>query len=132
MTFYLLDTNHVSAALNNNASLIARMAAMVDASFGVSLPCVGELWSMVFNSRRIAENTGDLNRQLVDFRFWEFDELAAQEFGRIKAELRRLGRPIPDVDAQTAAIARLHRLTVLTADKHFSEIHDLTVENWLI
>jgi len=43
---------------------------------------------------------------MPDFTRWAFDENAAIEFGRIKADLKKLGRPIPTVDVQIAAIAR--------------------------
>jgi tRNA(fMet)-specific endonuclease VapC len=62
---------------------------------------------------------------------WEFTAQAAEEFGRIKSELRRTGHPIPDVDAQIAGIARLNDLTLLTADAHFAAVQDLKNENWL-
>ena len=53
------------------------------------------------------------------------------EYGRIRTELRQKGRPIPDIDIQIAAIARVNDLVVLTADKHFFNIGGLHVENWL-
>jgi tRNA(fMet)-specific endonuclease VapC len=85
---------------------------------------------MVFNSTRVAENTNDLRRVLQDLRLWEFDLAAATEFGRIKSELRRVGRPIPDVDVQIAAVARCNGLSLLSADAHFASIAGLTVEDW--
>lgn len=44
---------------------------------------------------------------------------------------RRGGRKIPPIDAQIAAIARVHSLVVLTADRHFERVDGITVENWL-
>ena len=60
-----------------------------------------------------------------------FDVIAAEEYGRIKAELKAKGRPIPGTDAQIAAIARLHDLTVLSDDRHFQYVDNLRVESWL-
>ena len=57
--------------------------------------------------------------------------IADIDFGKIKAELRRKGRPIGDIDVQIAAIARVNRLTILSADAHFAFIDNLRVENWL-
>lgn len=42
-----------------------------------------------------------------------------------------MGRPIPDVDVQIAAIARANQLVLLTADAHFEQVSGLQVENWL-
>lgn len=132
MTGYLLDTNHVSAIYKDHQPFIARVQATAGAEFGISLPSMGELWFMVFNSARIRENSQRLTEMLRgDFRFWDFDSAAAVEFGRIKAELRQIGRPIPDIDTQTAAIARLNSLTVLSDDVHFTYVPGLAVDNWL-
>ena len=60
-----------------------------------------------------------------------FDEAAAQEYGRVQAEQKDKGRPIPSTDAQIAAVARLHELTVLTTDHHFDFVSGLTTANWL-
>jgi len=68
---------------------------------------------------------------LRDFDVLSFDDNAAIEFGRIKADLRKLGRPIPDMDAQIAAIARSRGVSLLTADKHFNAIAGITIHNWL-
>jgi predicted nucleic acid-binding protein len=38
---------------------------------------------------------------------------------------------IPGTDAQIAAVARLHGLTVLTADRHFHFVDGVTTANWL-
>lgn len=131
MTRYVLDTNHVSAVLKKHPPLLGRMQSAGNSDFGVTIPSVGELWYMVFNSARIQANTNDLGEILRDFVRWQFDEPAAREFGVIKAELRRTGRPIPDVDVQIAAVTRFNSLTLLTADVHFSFVSGLKSENWL-
>ena len=131
MMRYLLDTNHVSAALKRNRLLLDRLNAATDADFGIAIPAIGELWFMVYNSARIAENSNDLREALQDYRRWPFNSSAAMEFGKIKAELRRLGRPIQDVDVQIAAIARTKKLTVLSDDAGFRFIAGLSTENWL-
>ena len=132
MTAYLLDTNHVSAVLKRHAGMMAKLTASGDAEFGIAMPSIGELWFMVFNSAKIRENTMDMRRVISDFVVWEYDEAVAMEFGRIKAELRRIGRPIPDVDVQIAAVARVQELTLLTADGHFAAVAGLRTENWLV
>lgn len=65
------------------------------------------------------------------FHIWPYNDASAREFGRIRTELKRRGRPIPAVDVQIAAIARVNDLTVLSADRHFLEVKGLKVENWL-
>jgi tRNA(fMet)-specific endonuclease VapC len=62
---------------------------------------------------------------------WPYDENAAAEFGRIFAELRRLGRPIQQIDMQIAAIAfSLGNCTVVSSDDDMNAVPGLAVENW--
>lgn len=128
---YLLDTNHAGAIFRDNHAFLARLAAAAGAEFGLCVPSVGELYFMAYNSARVAENEAKLTTMLSRFRLYEFDLAAAAEFGRIRTEQRRAGRPIPPIDAQIAAVARLHGLTVLSADAHFTAVAGLRVENWL-
>ena len=130
MLRYLFDTNHASAILKGDKDLRQRIS-LAQGQFGISLPTVGELWFMVFNSIEVTKNTEALKYTLRQFKHWEYDQEAAVEFGRIRAELRRNGRPIPAIDVQIAAIARANDLTVLTSDEHLSYVSDLNVENWL-
>jgi tRNA(fMet)-specific endonuclease VapC len=68
---------------------------------------------------------------LALFPILPFSESAAEEFGRVQAGCRKMGRKVPQIDAQIAAIARTHDCTLLTADRHFDGISGLSIENWL-
>ncbi len=128
---YLLDTNHASGLFRKLPKLQARVGTATEDTLLLCQPSIGELWFMVFNSSRVADNERDLLRFLETFDKYQYDAVAAIEFGRIKSELRRMGRPIPDVDVQIAALARAHDLTLLTADTHFAFVEGLKIENWL-
>jgi len=132
MTQFLLDTNHFSEIWKDRPSVTTRVRAIPAAHMAVSVPTIGELWFMVYNSRRERENRRRLTLLLRDFVVLNYDASAAIEFGRIKAELARAGQPIPDADIQIAGIARSHGLVLLTADAHFSFIADLTCEDWMV
>lgn len=131
MIEYLLDTNHAGRLLRDDRELLARLEALTDARVGLCRPSIGELWFMVFNSRRVAENIARLTTLLADLTVWEYDGASAMEFGRIRAELRQKGRPIPMIDAQIAGIARCKGFTLLSSDRHFDAVEGLLVENWL-
>ena len=131
MKRYLLDTNHFSAFWRGDARLLERLQQLEDAELGLSTPGLGEQWYMVFNSAQLARNYARMELIVQQFVIWPFDDHAAQEHGRIRAELRRRGRPIPVVDMQIAAIARANQLTVLTSDTHFSLVDGVEVEDWL-
>jgi tRNA(fMet)-specific endonuclease VapC len=55
----------------------------------------------------------------------------ARLYGAVYVELRRLGRALSQVDMVLAALARQHKLTVLTTDRDFEALEDLRVENWV-
>lgn len=131
MADFLLDTNHVGALLRENSVLWSKLRSHPNDRFGVCRPSVGELWFMVFNSARIEENRIRLETLLSRFKTWEYDEPAAVEFGRIRAEIRRQGTPIPTIDVQIAATARSYGLVVLSSDAHFLKVTKLPVEDWL-
>lgn len=133
MPDYLLDTNHATHLLAGSGALRQRLeaAATSGATFGVSMTVLGELFYAAHASRRRDENLQALRAFMADAVIWPYDEIAAEEFGRIQSEQKAKGRPIPPTDAQIAAVARLHGLTLLSADHHFQFIDNLTVENWL-
>lgn len=54
----------------------------------------------------------------------------AERFGRLKAGLLALGRPIPDFDVAIAATAAVSGLTLVSRDRRFREIDEAPVEDW--
>ena len=60
---------------------------------GIGLPVLAELWYGVENSRARERNAERLRRVLSELIVWPLTEPAAEEYGRIAAELRRIGRP---------------------------------------
>jgi tRNA(fMet)-specific endonuclease VapC len=132
MANYLLDTNHAGALVKQDVSFRARLGRLQAAdTIRLCRPSVGELWYMVLNSARVAENRATLEAMLRALGVVEFDAASAEEYGRIRVELRKAGRPLPAIDVQVAAVARAHGLTVLTSDAHFANVEGLAVENWL-
>ena len=61
----------------------------------------------------------------------EFDEAAAEHFGRVEAYLYSLGRPVGDMDALIAAICLTHGQRIITRNgKHFADVPGLVVEGY--
>nr|BAL58413.1 PilT domain protein [Candidatus Acetothermum autotrophicum] len=128
-----MDTNHVSHFLAGHRTLQARIRASQGQGdiYGISMTVLGELYYAVYASQRQKENLTRLKSFLDSVLLWEFDRAAAEEFGRIQAEQKAKGKPIPPTDAQIAAVARVRDLTVLSDDVHFTFVDRLRVENWL-
>ncbi len=134
MTKYLLDTNHAGWLMAQQDSLIVRMrqAQAGGDQFGISITVLGELYYAVYASQRHAENLRRLQSLAGALLLWPFDALAAEEFGRIQAEQKAKGRPVPPLDAQIAAVARVNNLVILTDDRHLTFVDAIIVENWRV
>lgn len=133
MAEYLLDTNHASRLMGQDPQILAHLqrAETSGDTFGVSMTVIGELYFAVHASQQRARNLRRLKLLLATVHTYPFQETDAEEFGRIQAEQKAKGRPIPPLDSQIAAVARQRGLTILTDDRHFGYIDNLQVENWL-
>ena len=129
---YLLDTNHVSKIMEGNRCLEKNLenSRGKGDKFGISMTILGELYFAVYASRRKSENLKHLESFLDSILLWSYDDMAAKEFGKIQAEQKSKGRPVPAMDAQIAAVARVNDLTILSNDRHFNYI-DVSTKNWL-
>jgi tRNA(fMet)-specific endonuclease VapC len=68
---------------------------------------------------------------LMSLVLWPFDASAAQEYGRLFAGLKSIGRPMQQIDIQIAAIAlALGNCTVITYDSDLAAVPGLAFENW--
>lgn len=54
----------------------------------------------------------------------------AEAYGRLKFQLRRKGRPIPENDLWIAALCVQHGRTLVTRDAHFAEVEGLATASW--
>jgi tRNA(fMet)-specific endonuclease VapC len=99
---------------------------------GTGTPIVGELFSGVQFSSSRNKNEVRLRRALSELIIWPYDLLAAERYGHIHAELRRIGRPMQTIDTMAAAIAiTLGNCTVVSTDTDLNAVPGLSVENWL-
>lgn len=133
MTKYLLDTNALGDLLNRRrgVDLRAKAARAAGHKLGSCGPAVGEfLYGLELSASR-EENLRRARLFLKGLAFWPFTPDAAAEFGRLRAELRRAGRPMQIPDIQIAAIAfALGDCAVVTTDSDLSAVPGLAVENW--
>jgi tRNA(fMet)-specific endonuclease VapC len=135
MTRYLLDTNMMQDFIERRRGVDVRVrdALARGAIIGTCMPVLAELFYGVEFSASREINRPRLMRGLDKIRCWPFDRKAAEEYGRIAAELRRIGRPMQQIDIMIAAIAfSLGNCTVVSADSDLAAVPGLTVENWAL
>ena len=107
MRRYLLDSGIASDYINRRHGVYERAREEIARGnrIGVGTPILGELVGGIELSATREENLKRLKHAVSVWLLWPFDENAAYEYGRIVAELRRIGRPMQQVDMQIAAIA---------------------------
>ena len=135
MIRYLLDTNIVSYFVKGvSASLIQRMQVGLDAQdIAISAITRAELRYGVKMMDKF-----DKRRKRIDLLLKELSALpwsieAADEFGRIKAYLRRNGAPAGEFDTQIAAHALAEKLILVTHNtRHFENVPGLKLEDWMV
>ena len=135
MRRFLLDTKPAQDFNQNRDGVRERADAerRRGSRIGICVPVLGELWAGVAGSASQARNEQRLRHGLSRLIVWPYDKRAAEEYGRIFAELRRLGRPMQQIDIQIAAIAfALGDCTVVTEDSDLSAVPGLAVENWTL
>lgn len=133
MNRFLLDTGIAGDYVHRRRGIYERAREAIKAGhrIGIGLPVLAELWFGVENSSSRERNAAKLRRVLPELIIWPFTEAAAEEYGRIAAELKRIGRPIGSIDMPIAAIAlSLGKTTVVSADNDLTVVRGLTVENW--
>jgi tRNA(fMet)-specific endonuclease VapC len=133
MTRFLLDTGSAGDYIHRRRGTYERAREAVAAGHrvGIGLPVLAELWYGVENSSTRERNAERLRRVLSELILWPLTEQAAEEYGRIASELRRIGHPIGKIDMLIAAIAvSLGRTTVVSADNDLTAVLGLSVENW--
>ncbi len=129
---YLLDTNACVAFLRDRDSFVSRKLTSVRYRDVVLCAVVkAELYYGAWRSSQPSHNFAQLNEFFTHFVSLPLDDHAAEEYGRIRAELARAGTPIGPNDLMIAAIAVAHNLTLVTHNVgEFSRIAGLRFEDW--
>jgi tRNA(fMet)-specific endonuclease VapC len=132
MPGYLLDCNHLSASLRRVSPVRERIheARRVGHRIISCYPVLCELEAGIQQTAKPDENRRRVAQLLRHVSLWPLDKETTRLYGAIYLELRRQGRALSQVDIMLAALARQHRLVVLTTDKDFDALADLAVENW--
>ena len=120
MTGSVIDTNVITKLLNKDP-LAMSLIQNIDNLFTSSI-VVGELYFASANSSRSETNLKNFKEVLSCMEIIPIDDAVCVSYAKIKSELKKKGRPIPDNDIWIAASAHAHSLSVATFDQHFSEI----------
>ena len=129
---WLLDTSVCVPLINRtDARAAARLLGHSRGSVRLCSVVKAELYFGAQNSSRLAENLQRVETFCRAFESLPFDDESAKQYGIVRAQLRREGRPIGGNDLMIASIAVAHSHILVTRNMdEFSRVSGLEVERW--
>jgi tRNA(fMet)-specific endonuclease VapC len=124
----IIDTNALSAAADDDSSLIAILARAEQMTIPVIV--LGEYRYGIAQSRHRATYDRWLEGLLRDCMVLDINEPTTHYYAEINVELKRLGKPIPTNDLWIAALCRQHALPLLSRDRHFDAVAGTKRIDW--
>lgn len=132
MARYLLDTNHLSAAIRPGSVIRERLREQRarGARVRICIPALCELEVGASQVKDPAAYREILKRFMVQIPLWPLESTTARIYADIYHDLRSKGRILSQVDMMLAALARQMRMVVLTTDRDFEALSWLRTEDW--
>lgn len=129
---YLLDTNVCIRILTNSHPKVTQKYSMLgSSSVAICSVVKAELCYGAYKSQRRSVNLASVNQFCGPLISLPFDDLAADAYGQIRAQLESQGMPIGPNDMLIAAIALANGLTLVTNNtREFTRVAKLQTEDW--
>ncbi len=132
MLKYMLDTNIVIYAMKNRPERIRDTFKKHDGQMCISSITLGELIYGAEKSAAPEQNLADIESMIARLEVKPFDAAASIHFGRVRAALAKVGKPIGPYDAMIAGHARALALVLVTNNEgEFQRVPGLMLENWV-
>lgn len=129
---YMLDTNICIYAIKHKPDTVIKKFLSHDPEeLCISAITYAELMHGVEKSMAVEKNRIAMSLFLSPITILQFDERAAEEYGRIKAELEKKGTPIDPMDTLIASHTKSRGLIIVTNNtREFNRVAGLTIEDW--
>ena len=129
---YMLDTNICIYVIKHDPEKVFRKLQKIDPEdVCISSITYAELAYGVEKSAQPERNRLALSMLLSNIEIVSFDDVAADEYGQIRAGLEKQGTPIGPLDMMIAAHGLALGCTVVTNNvKEFSRVKGLKIVNW--
>jgi len=126
--FFAAQQDSASVVLARNLRKLQRLRV---SDVGISAITLSELDYGVRKSAKPVQNEIALAGFLAPLEVFPYDDLAAQEYGRLRAGLEEQGTPIGSMDMLIAAHAlALGHILVTNNTAEFRRVSGLVVQNW--
>ena len=130
---YMLDTNICIYAIKHKPKQVFdRLQEHDPSEICISSVTYAELAHGVEKSQAVERNRLALGLLLANIEIMSFDSLAAECYGKIRADIERAGTPIGPLDMMIAGHAKSLGYTVVTNNtREFERVECLKLENWV-
>ena len=123
---YLVDSDYLIDALGGIASAVTTLDRLSEHGLGVSIVAIGEVYEGAYRFPDPMDVLRTFREYLIDYTVQPLTDPIMEVFARIRADLRRQRRLIPDFDLAIAATAIAHDLTLVTRNRrHFDRVEGL-------
>ncbi|MGN1141519.1 MAG: type II toxin-antitoxin system VapC family toxin [Oliverpabstia sp.] len=129
---YMLNTNICIYAIKHKPEQVFLHLQEHDpADICISAVTYAELVHGVEKSKAVEKNRIALTLLLANIEIMDFDSLAAESYGKIRADLEKADTPIGPLDMMIAGHAKSRGYIVVTNNtKEFERVKGLKIENW--
>ena len=129
----MLDTNICIYMINKRPSwILDNLHSYRLGEIGISSIVYSELLYGVYKSKKIEQNLIALNQFSYAFSIKDYDEAAADEYGKIRANLEMKGKTVGANDLLIAAHAISLNVPLATNNiREFSLIENLSLLDWM-
>lgn len=129
---YMLDTNICIYAIKHKPETVIRNFMLHNPNqMCISSITYAELMHGVEKSQAVEKNRLAMSLFLSPLTILDFDAIAAEEYGKVRANLERKGTPIGPMDMMIAGHARSKGLIVVTNNtREFVRVEGLQLEDW--
>jgi len=129
---YMLDTNICIYIIRKKPEAVLRRLQRSRVSdIGISSVTLSELEYGAAKSTKPQQNKLALTEFLAPIEILPYDDLAAQQYGELRAHLERKGKPIGSLDMLIAAHALSLKCILVTNNEiEFRRVPKLNIENW--
>ncbi|MDY6329134.1 MAG: type II toxin-antitoxin system VapC family toxin [Lachnospiraceae bacterium] len=130
---YMLDTNICIYLIKHKPpQVFEKLQEHNPDEICISSVTYAELVHGVEKSKAVERNRLALTILLANIEILDFDMKAAEEYGRIRADLEKKGTPIGPLDMMIAGHAKSLGYTVVTNNVgEFKRVEGLQYENWV-
>lgn len=130
---YMLDTNICIYIIKQKPeSVLKKFTSLAIDDICISSITLSELIYGVQKSQHKQKNMAALEEFITPLIVAPFDDLAANTYGEVRANLEKNGTPIGSLDTMIAAHAITRNTTLVTNnEKEFKRVPKLKITNWI-